>query len=79
MCDNWYLIIVVSILILGNKLFIKDLIKFDSKLVIILDNIDLDILIIDNDGLKLYLVINLNVLNMCVVIVDVVDLSLENW
>lgn len=77
--DNRYLIIAASTSTSGNKLFIKDLTKPDSKLVTILDNTDSDTSIIDNDGSKLYLVTNLNAPNMRVVTVDAADPSPENW
>ncbi|URQ87783.1 S9 family peptidase [Pseudoalteromonas sp. SCSIO 43088] len=77
--DNRYLIIAASTSTSGNKLFIKDLTKPDSKLVTILDNTDSDTSIIDNDGSKLYLVTNLNAPNKRVVTVDAADPSPENW
>lgn len=77
--DNRYLIIAASTSTSGNKLFIKDLTKPDSKLVTILDNTDSDTSIIDNDGSKLYLVTNLNAPNMRVVTVDAADPRPENW
>jgi prolyl oligopeptidase len=77
--DNRYLIIAASTSTSGNKLFIKDLTKPDSKLVTILDNTDSDTSIIDNDGSKLYLVTNLNAPNMRVVTVDATEPSPENW
>ncbi|KPM83581.1 prolyl oligopeptidase family serine peptidase [Pseudoalteromonas lipolytica] len=77
--DNRYLIIAASTSTSGNKLFIKDLTKTDSKLVTILDNTDSDTSIIDNDGSKLYLVTNLNAPNMRVVTVDAADPRPENW
>ncbi|MCG9708996.1 prolyl oligopeptidase family serine peptidase [Pseudoalteromonas sp. Isolate3] len=77
--DNRYLIIAASTSTSGNKLFIKDLTKPDSKLVTILDNTDSDTSIIDNDGTKLYLVTNLNAPNKRVVTVDAADPSPDNW
>ncbi len=77
--DNHYLTISASTSTSGNKLFLKDLTKPDSKLVTILDNTDSDTYLLDNDGSKLYLVTNLNAPNKKIVTVDASNPTPENW
>ncbi|KPH64325.1 prolyl oligopeptidase family serine peptidase [Pseudoalteromonas neustonica] len=77
--DNKYLVISASVSTSGNKLFIKDLTKPDSKLVTILGHTDSDTYVFDNDGSKLYLVTNLNAPNKKVVTVDAANPTPENW
>ncbi|MDH7446220.1 prolyl oligopeptidase family serine peptidase [Aquimarina sp. 2201CG14-23] len=77
--DNRYLVISASISTSGNKLFIKDLTKPNSKLVTILDNTDSDTYVIDNVGSKLYLVTNLNAPNQKIVTTDASNPTPENW
>ncbi|MFK8059164.1 MAG: prolyl oligopeptidase family protein [Polaribacter sp.] len=77
--DNRYLVITASVSTSGNKLFIKDLSKPNSKLVTILDNVKSDSYVIDNRGSKLYLQTNLGAPNQKVVIVDAAKPTPENW
>lgn len=77
--DNRYLIISASTSTSGNKLFIKDLTKPNSKLVTILDNTESDTYIIENVGSKLFLVTNLNAPNRRIVTVDAANPTPENW
>ena len=77
--DNRYLIISASTSTSGNKLFIKDLTKPNSKLVTILDNTESDTYIIENVGSKLFLVTNLNAPNKKIVTVDASNPTPENW
>lgn len=77
--DNKYLIISASKSTSGNKLFIKDLTKVNSKLATISDNYDSDTYLIDNRGDKLYLVTNLNAPNKKIVTVDAKNPTPENW
>ncbi|MFD2563413.1 prolyl oligopeptidase family serine peptidase [Aquimarina rubra] len=77
--DDKYLIISASTSTSGNKLFIKDLSKPNSKLVTILDNTDSDTYVIENVGSKLYLVTNLNAPNKKIVTVDAANPTPENW
>lgn len=77
--DNRYLTISASTSTSGNKLFLKDLSKPDSKLVTIMDNTDSDTYLLDNDGSKLYLVTNLNAPNKKIVTVDASNPTSENW
>ncbi|GAA0713531.1 prolyl oligopeptidase family serine peptidase [Aquimarina litoralis] len=77
--DNRYLIISASTSTSGNKLFIKDLTKPNSKLVTILDNTESDTYIIENVGSKLFLVTNLNAPNKKIVTVDAANPTPENW
>lgn len=77
--DKHFLIISASTSTSGNKLFIKDLTKPNSKLVTILDHTDSDSHIIENVGSKLYIVTNMDAPNKKIVTVDASDPSPENW
>jgi prolyl oligopeptidase len=77
--DDHYLIISARIYTKGNKLFIKDLTKPNSKLIAIIDNIDSDTYFIENVGTKLYLVTNLNAPNQKIITVDAANPQPENW
>tara|TARA_R110001632_G_scaffold34766_3_gene88172 strand:+ start:21442 stop:23601 length:2160 start_codon:yes stop_codon:yes gene_type:complete len=77
--DDRYLIISASTSTSGNKLFIKDLSKKNSKLITVINNFDSDTYIIDNRGSKLFLVTNLNAPNQKIVTVDAKNPSVENW
>jgi prolyl oligopeptidase len=77
--DNRYLFVTASTSTSGNKLFLKDLNKPDSKFVTILDHTDSDTYIIENEGSKLFLVTNLNAPNKKIVTVDAANPTPENW
>lgn len=77
--DNRWLQISASTSTSGNKLFIKDLSKPNSKLVTVLDHTDSDTYIIDNVGTKLFLVTNLDAPNRKIVTVDASAPTPENW
>lgn len=77
--DDHYLIISASIYTKGNKLFIKDLTKPNSKMISIIDNIDSDTDFIENIGTKLYLVTNLDAPNQKIITVDAANPQPENW
>lgn len=77
--DDHYLVISASTSTSGNKLFIKDLTKPNSKLVTVLDHTDSDSSILDNVGSRLYITTNLNAPNNKVVTVDAADPRPENW
>lgn len=77
--DNRYLLISASVSTSGNKLFIKDLTKPNSKFNTILDHTNSDTYLIDNVGSKLYLVTNLDAPNQKIVIVDANNPSSEHW
>ncbi len=77
--DDRYLVIQAQVSTSGNKLFIKDLTKANSKLITVLDNVDSDTFVIDNVGSTLYLVTNLNAPNKKVVTVDASSPTPENW
>ncbi len=77
--DNRYLLVSPRVSTSGNKLFIKDLTKPNSKLVTILDDTDSDTYVIENEGSKLYLVTDLNAPNKKIVIVDASNPTPENW
>jgi len=77
--DDRYLVITASTSTSGNKLFMKDLSKKNSKLIAVVDNFDSDTYVLDNVGSKLYLVTNLNAPNQKIVTVDAKDPTPENW
>ena len=68
--DDRYLLVSASVSTSGNKLFIKDLTKPNSKLETILDHTNSDTQVIESDGSKLYLVTNLDAPNKRIVAVD---------
>ena len=77
--DSNYLIITASISTSGNKLYIKDLTKPNSKLVTILDHTDTDSYIVENVGSKLYIVTNMDAPNQKIVTVDASNPTPDNW
>ncbi|MEE9406748.1 MAG: prolyl oligopeptidase family serine peptidase [Polaribacter sp.] len=77
--DDKYLVITASTSTSGNKLFIKDLSKSNSKLVTVINDVKSDTYIAESRGSKLYLVTNLNAPNKKVVTVDASNPSPENW
>ena len=77
--DDKYLIIRASTSTSGNKLFIKDLTKPDSKFKTILDNTETDTYILENVGSKLYIVTNMNAPNKKIVTVDAENPIPGNW
>lgn len=77
--DNRYLLVSASVSTSGNKLFIKDLTKPNSKLYPIVDHTDSDTSILDNVGSTLYLVTNLGAPNKKIVTVDAANPAPENW
>ncbi|MBS9773854.1 MAG: S9 family peptidase [Tenacibaculum sp.] len=77
--DGKYLLISGATSTSGNKLFIKDLSKKNSKLVTIINNFDSDTNLIHNEGDKLFLVTNLNAPNKRVVTVNVKNPTPKNW
>ena len=77
--DNHYLIIRASTSTTGNKLFIKDLTKPDSKFVTILNDTDSDTYIMENVGSKLYIITNRNAPNKKIVTVDAKNPTPDNW
>lgn len=77
--DNRYLLISPRVSTSGNKLYIKDLTKPNSKLITIMEHTESDTYVIDNEGSKLYLVTNLNAPNKKIVTVDASNPTPENW
>ena len=77
--DNRFLIVTAAVSTSGNKLFIKDLSKPNSKLITVLDHTKSDTYVIHNRDSKLYLVTNLNAANKKVVTVDAANPTSENW
>jgi len=77
--DNRYLQVTAQVSTSGNKLFLKDLSKPNSKFVTILDHTDTDSYIIENIGSKLFIVTNLNAPNKKIITVDASSPTPENW
>ena len=63
----------------GNKLFIKDLEKPNSKFVTIQNHTDNDTYVMENEGSKLFLNTNFNAPNKKIVTVDASNPGPENW
>ena len=77
--DDRYLIISGGISTSGNRLFLKDLTKPNSKIITIDDNIDTDTYVADNKGSKLFIVTNYNAPNQRMVTTDAANPTKENW
>ncbi|MFD0863224.1 prolyl oligopeptidase family protein [Sungkyunkwania multivorans] len=77
--DDRYLVITARVSTSGNKLFIKDLSKSNSKLITVLNDTESDTYVIDNVGPKLYLVTNLGAPNQKIVTVDAKDPRPTFW
>ena len=77
--DDRYLFISASISTSGNKLFMKDLSKKNSKLVTILDHVNSDSNVIETKGSMLYILTNLDAPNQKIITVDASNPTPENW
>ncbi|MGJ5643104.1 prolyl oligopeptidase family serine peptidase [Formosa sp. S-31] len=77
--DDRYLILSPRTSTSGNKLYIKDLTKPNSKFIPILEHTDSDTHLLDNIGSKLYLVTNLNAPNKKIITVDASNPTPEHW
>ena len=77
--DDNYLVISASTSTSGNKLFIKDLSKPNSKFITILNDTDSDSYILENVGSKLFIVTNRNAPNKKIVTVDAANPTPDNW
>ena len=77
--DDRYLIISGGISTSGNRLFLKDLTKPNSKIITIDDNIVTDTYVADNKGSRLFIVTNYNAPNQRMVTTDVANPTPENW
>ncbi|WP_199610777.1 prolyl oligopeptidase family serine peptidase [Flocculibacter collagenilyticus] len=77
--DANYLLISAADSTSGNRLYLKDLSKADSKLITVLSNTDTDTELLTNDGSKLYFVTNRNAPNKKVVTVDANNSAPKNW
>ncbi len=77
--DNRYLLITASTSTSGNKLFLKDLSKPNSKLKTIIGDTETDTYVIENEDSKLFLVTNKNAPNKKIVTVDATNPNPENW
>lgn len=77
--DDCYLVITASTSTYGNELYIKDLTKFNSPIVTIVDNFKSDNTIIENQGQKLFIETDWNAPNKRIVTVDINNPNPENW
>ncbi|WP_435135921.1 prolyl oligopeptidase family serine peptidase [Formosa sp. A9] len=77
--DDRYLILSPRTSTSGNKLYIKDLTKPNSKFIPVLEHTDSDTYVLDNIGSKLFLVTNLNAPNKRIVTVDAANPTPEHW
>ncbi len=77
--DNRYLIVSASKSTSGNKLFLRDLSKLNSRLIPVINNFDSDSYIIENRGTKLYISTNLDAPNKRIVTVDATNPQPKNW
>lgn len=77
--DDRFLVISAANSTSGNKLFLKDLKKRNSKIITVDDNIETDSRIIDNKGSKLFIVTNLDAPNQRMVTVDAARPTAKYW
>ena len=77
--DDNYLVIAPRVSTSGNKLFIKDLSKPNSKFITVLNHTNSDTYLLDNQGSTLFLVTNLNAPNKKIVTVNAANPSPEHW
>jgi prolyl oligopeptidase len=77
--DSRYLIITPRVSTSGNKLFIKDLLIENGKLIPVLSHTESDSYVIDNEESKLFIVTNLNAPNKKIVSVDATNPAPEHW
>jgi len=77
--DGKYLVLTASVSTSGNKLFIKDLEKENSKFVTVLNDTDSDSYVMENVGSKLYIFTNRNAPNGKIVTVDAANPGPDNW
>jgi prolyl oligopeptidase len=77
--DQRFLVVSASVSTTGNELYIKDLSKETNGFKAVTSNFTSDSYVIDNDGLKLYIMTNLNAPNWKVVTVDAEKPGAENW
>ncbi|HSD07573.1 prolyl oligopeptidase family serine peptidase [Flavobacterium sp.] len=77
--DNHFLVISAANSTYGNELYIQDLTKPNSPIVMIVDNFNSDNNIIDNQGEKLFIETDFNAPNKRIVAVDFNNPKPENW
>lgn len=77
--DNHFLVITAANSTYGNELYIQDLTKPNSPIVLIVDNFNSDNNIIENEGGKLFIETDLNAPNKRIVSVEVTNPKPENW
>lgn len=77
--DQRYLVVSAANSTSGNKLFIKDLSKPNSKLIAMVDNFNSDSGIIDTKGSTLYITTNYNAPNKRIVTVNAANPQQANW
>ncbi|PVX51844.1 prolyl oligopeptidase [Balneicella halophila] len=77
--DDQYLIISGANSTSGNRLFIKDLSKANSKIATIDEDISTDVYVAENKGSKLYIVTNTDAPNQKMITVDASKPTIGNW
>ncbi|WDE02299.1 prolyl oligopeptidase family serine peptidase [Thalassomonas actiniarum] len=77
--DGKYLLVSASVSTSGNKVFIKDLIKANAKLIPVVDNTNSDTDFVSSNGDELLLITNMNAANKRVVKVNALNPAPENW
>ncbi|MDN6311167.1 MAG: prolyl oligopeptidase family serine peptidase, partial [Psychroflexus sp.] len=77
--DNKYLMVSASKSTSGNRLYIKNLTKDNSKLVDVVTDYENDVSVIENVGDKLYITTNLDAPNQRVVTVNAENPTPDNW
>ncbi len=77
--DQRFLIVTAATSTTGNELYVKDLLRKDSKFITIVDNFDNDHSVIDNNGDKLIIQTNLNAPNGRIVEADFAKPQPSKW
>ena len=77
--DGKYLIVSAAVSTSGNRLFIKDLTKADSKLIPVVTDTNSDTYLLDSKGDELLLVTNMDAPNKRVVKMDAANPAPTNW
>ncbi|WP_299264466.1 prolyl oligopeptidase family serine peptidase [uncultured Psychrosphaera sp.] len=77
--DGKYLLVSAAVSTSGNRLFIKDLTKSDSKLIPVVTNTDSDNYLLTSEGDDLLLVTNMDAPNKRVVKVNALSPEPKNW
>lgn len=77
--DNHYLFISAANSTSGNELYIQDLTQSNAPIQLIHAGFEYDVDVLDNQGVKLFIVTNFKAPNKRIVTVDVSNPTAENW